>query len=259
VLSESQVWAVSGGFMSDIEQFEREKRDFATRMAADQALAAKAVDLITHADRYNYTYQWTWLGLPIIQFPQDIVALQEIIWRTKPTVIVETGIARGGSLVFFASMLQLLGRGKVVGVDIDIRAHNRAAIDNHPFRHRIEMIEGSSIAAATVDQVKAHITREDRVMVVLDSNHTHDHVLAELEAFAPLVSVGQHLVVADTVVEMIPEQTHRPRHWGPGNNPMTALRAFMAANTDFVPDTESNDKLLLSSSFEGYLIRREKA
>ena len=239
--------------MDDTAQFERDKRRWAAEMAKDTELRERALDVLIRADQYHHSYQWTWLGLPIIQLPQDIIATQEIVWQARPTVIVETGIARGGSLILLASLLQLIGEGKVVGVDIDIRAHNRANIESHPLSHRVHMIEGSSIAPEVVDSVRSHIGGDDRVMVILDSNHTHEHVLAELRLYAPLVTPGQYLIVADTVVEDIPPQTHRPRPWGPGNNPKTALKAYLEECGRFEADAFVNAKLLETASPGGYL------
>ncbi|WP_421118173.1 cephalosporin hydroxylase family protein [Aquihabitans daechungensis] len=239
----------------DRDQFEQDKRRQVAEMAADPALNAKALDLVVDADRYGYSYQWTWLGLPIIQMPPDIVALQEVIWATKPQVIIETGVARGGSVIMSSSLLELIGEGEVVAVDIDIRAHNRAAIEEHPLAHRVHLIQGSSVDPDIVEAVRARTEGAERVMVVLDSNHTHEHVLAELEAYAPMVTPGQYLIVADTVVEHIPVQEHRPRPWGPGDNPMTALDAYVADHPEFEPDRFTNDKLLMTSSPGGYLRR----
>jgi cephalosporin hydroxylase len=239
----------------DRADFEQEKRVAAARMAADEALAAGALALNAAADRYDWSYQWSWLGLPVIQLPPDIVALQEVIWETRPQLVIETGIARGGSLVLYASILELLGEGEVLGIDIDIRSHNREAIKTHPLAGRIQMIEGSSLDEAVVDEARGAAADVERVMVVLDSNHTHDHVLAELRAYGPLVTVGQFLVVADTFVDQIPPQEHRPRPWGPGDNPATALKAWLDEVDGFEPDAFVNAKLLLTASPGGYLRR----
>lgn len=224
-------------------------------MADDAALAADALALNVAADRYDWSYQWSWLGVPVIQMPPDIVVLQEIIWETRPQVVIETGIARGGSLVLSASILELIGDGHVLGIDIDIRPHNREAITSHPLAHRIRMVEGSSLADDVLAEARRAAGGVERVMVILDSNHTHEHVLAELRAYAPLVSVGQFLVVADTFIEDIPPQEHRPRPWGPGNNPATALRAWLDKRDDFEPDAFVNAKLLVTASPGGYLRR----
>ncbi|MDP9074840.1 MAG: cephalosporin hydroxylase family protein [Actinomycetota bacterium] len=242
--------------IDDRVEFELRKRSLATAMAGDRDLATRAVGVSVDADRYLYSYQWSWLGLPIIQMPPDILVTQEIIWACRPQLVIETGVARGGSVILSASLLQLLGEGGVVAIDIDIRPHNRAAIEQHPLAQRVELIQGSSIDPAVVEQVRARAKGVDRVMVMLDSSHTHDHVLAELEAYAPLVSNGQFLVVADTAIEFIPAQEHRPRPWGPGNNPMTALRAYLADHPDFEPDEYLNAKTLYTSSPGGYLRRR---
>lgn len=198
----------------DRAQFERERREAAARMAGDQELAKAALEVNFAADEHDWSYQWSWLGLPVIQMPTDIVALQEVIWETRPQLVIETGVARGGSLVLYASILELLGEGEVLGIDIDIRAHNREAIEAHPLAHRIRMVEGSSLDKAVLGEARRTAEAVERVMVVLDSDHTHDHVLAELRAYGPLVTVGQFLVVADTFVEHIPLQEHRRRAWG---------------------------------------------
>ena len=233
--------------------FEHDKRIHATGMADDKALAKRALDVLVDSDRHNWSYQWSWLGVPIIQMPPDVIATQEIIWDTRPDVIIETGVARGGSLIFYASILELIGKGRVVGVDIDIRAHNRDSIERHPLARRIDLIQGSSVEDATVERVKRHITAGSSVMVILDSNHTHDHVLDELRLYGPLVTRGQFMIVADTVVERIPAQAHRPRPWGPGDNPATALDQYLTESDRFERDAFINAKLLISSSPGGYL------
>jgi cephalosporin hydroxylase len=240
----------------DRARFERERREAAARMAGDQELAKAALEVNFAADEHDWSYQWTWLGLPVIQMPTDIVALQEVIWETRPQLVIETGVARGGSLVLYASILELLGEGEVLGIDIDIRAHNRQAIEAHPLAHRIRMVEGSSLDKAVLGEARRTAEAVERVMVVLDSDHTHDHVLAELRAYGPLVTVGQFLVVADTFVEEIPLQEHRRRAWGPGDNPGTALRAWLDEVEGFEPDPFVNAKLLLTASPGGYLRRK---
>lgn len=241
--------------MDDRNEFESRQRSNALRMGADSELADSAKRLFCDSDQYDYSYQWSWLGIPIIQIPPDIVALQEIIWASRPQIIVETGIARGGSAIFLSSMLELVGEGTIVSIDVDIRPHNRAAIESHVFGKRIQMIEGSSVDPRVLEQVRKLTEGADRVMVILDSNHTHQHVLHELTAYAPLVTQGQYLVVADTIIDYIPEQGHRPRPWGPGNNPRTALEEFLPQHPEFEPDEFVNAKLLLTSSPGGYLRR----
>jgi cephalosporin hydroxylase len=237
----------------DRAEFEEMKRAAAAEMSQDLDLNRRALDVWIDADRYSYSYEWTWLGVPIIQIPPDIVATQEIIWACRPQLIVETGIARGGSAILSSSILELIGDGRVLAIDIDIRAHNREAIEAHPLSRRIDLIEGSSVDPAVVAKVAARASAVERVMVILDSNHTHQHVLAELEAYAPMVTPGQFLIVADTVIEHIPVQTHRPRPWAPGNSPATALDDYAARFSRFEVDPYVNAKLLMTSSPGGYL------
>lgn len=236
------------------DDFEQHNREVIAKSAEDEGLQRATREWFDAASRWEYSYHFTWLGRPIIQFPQDIVALQEIIWNVKPSVIVETGIARGGSLIFYASMLELIGgEGIVVGVDIDIRPHNRVEIEKHPMMKRIRLIEGSSVADDVVGQVKQFIGGRGPVMVVLDSNHTHDHVLAELRQYAPLVTAGSYLVVFDTVIELLPQDFFPDRPWGRGNNAMTAVREFLAESDRFEIDREIQNKLLITVAPEGYL------
>lgn len=223
-------------------------------MQLDAQLRHDAMDLFIRMCRYRYSYNFTWLDRPIIQFPEDIIAMQEIIWRVKPDLIIETGIAHGGSLVLWASLLQMLGRdGHVVGVDVEIRQHNRAEIERHPLFSRITMIEGSSIDPDVVARVGSLAVGRRSVMVVLDSNHTHDHVVAELERYSPLVSRGSYLVVMDTVVEAMPADFFPDRPWGKENNPATAVRQFLEVNDRFEVDAEIDAKLLMSVAPGGYL------
>jgi len=216
---------------------------------------------LEHLIKAKYTYNFFWLGVPIIQTPQDIQALQEIIWETNPSLIIETGIAHGGSLIFSASMLAILemcGKiqdGRVIGIDIDIRSHNKKAILNHPLSNRITMIEGSSIDSTIIKQVKSLSHKKDSVMVCLDSNHTHDHVLAELRAYAPLVSVGNYCVVGDTVIDDLPDDTNFNRPWGQGNNPKTAMWEYLKDNNNFIIDKTISSKLILTNIVDGYLKR----
>lgn len=240
----------------DREDFARQRRADARALAADPELRRLDREVVAASDRHNYSYVWDWLGLPVIQMPSDIVAAQEVLWKDRPQLVIETGVARGGSLVLYASVLQLIGEGTVLGIDIDIRAHNRQAIEAHPLAPRISLLQGSSTDPAVVAQAAELASQVDRVMVVLDSNHTHAHVLEELRLYAPLVTPGLHLVVADTVVEELPVQEHRPRPWGPGDNPATAVRQFLEETTDFEVDEEVNAKLLMTSSRGGYLVRR---
>jgi len=237
-----------------MSEFEQRNQAMIRGMAADAALQAKARALFAAANQHEYSYHFRWLGRPIIQYPQDIVAMQELIWDVKPELIIETGIARGGSLIFSASILQLIGgAGLVVGVDIEIRPHNRQAIEAHPMAKRIKMIEASSIHENTAAQIRALATGRKPVMVFLDSNHTHEHVLRELELYAPLVTKGSYLVVLDTVIEDLPEDAFPNRPWGRGNNPKTAVKEFLMHNHRFVLESEIENKLLLTVAPSGYL------
>ncbi len=224
------------------------------KMAADPELRKLASEFFNRSCDYRYTYNFKWLGRPIIQYPQDMIALQELIWDVKPELIIETGIAHGGSLILSASLLQLIGgNGRVLGIDIDIRPHNRSAIQQHPLAHRIDMLEGSS----TDDSIAAKVTQaaagKSPVMVILDSNHTHEHVLRELELYAPLVSKGSYLIVFDTVVEHMDPAAFPDRPWGVGDNPYTAVQEFLKTTDRFELDKEIENKLLLTVGPGGWL------
>jgi cephalosporin hydroxylase len=209
----------------------------------------------------KYSYNFTWMGRPIIQYPQDIMAMQELIWDIKPDLIIETGIAHGGSLIFSAAMLELNAAcggpadAAVLGVDIDIRSHNKKAIEAHPMAKRISMIQGSSIAPEIIAQVKERAEKRQKILVCLDSNHTHEHVLAELNAYAKLTSVDSYCVVFDTLIEDMPEDAYPDRSWGPGNNPRTAVWEFLKSNKQFQIDKSIDNKLLISVAPDGYLKR----
>ena len=229
-------------------------------MAADSVLQEDARNLFNKTCEYCYSYNFTWLGRPIIQYPQDIVAMQEIIWQVRPDLIVETGIAHGGSLIMYASMLELIaacgeGEGEVLGIDIEIRPHNRQAIESHPMFKRISMIEGSSIEPGVIEQVHNRTKDKRRVLVVLDSNHTHDHVLAELDAYGALASLGSYCVVFDTVVEDMPSDAFLDRPWGKGNNPKTAVWQWLKTHPEFEIDKSIQNKLLITVAPDGFLKR----
>ena len=240
-------------------------------LSLDKELQQLSRTWIQQTVKHHYTYNFSWQGRPIIQYPQDIVAMQELIWSIKPDLIIETGIAHGGSLVLSASMLALLdmcdaietgamldpriSRRKVLGIDIDIRAHNRAAIEAHPMASRIQMIQGSSIAPDIIEQVHAVASNYSRILVCLDSNHTHDHVLGELEAYAPLTSVGSYCIVFDTIVDDMPADMFGDRPWGPGDNPKTALREFLKNHPAFDIDKDIEHKLLITVAPDGFLRR----
>ncbi len=234
--------------------FQQRNKEMIESMSQDDELKDLTRDWFARSSEYEYSYHYSWLGRPIIQYPQDIIAAQEIIWSVKPDLIVETGIAHGGSLIFSASMLELLGgNGQVLGIDIDIREHNRIEIENHPLFKRITMIEGSSIDDEIVEQVYDFSRDKERIIVFLDSNHTHEHVLRELKLYSPLVKKGSYLVVFDTVVEDMPERLFADRPWGKDNNPKTAVREFMKTNNRFAIDKEIENKLLITVAPDGYL------
>jgi len=251
--------------------FEREVRQRIASNAEDETLKTSAQTFMRASTNPKYSYNFFWLGRPIIQYPQDMVAVQELVWLVKPDLIIETGIAHGGSLIMSASLLALLdycdavesgqlldlakSRRKVLGIDIDIRAHNREAIEAHPMFKRISMIEGSSIATDIIAQVHEHAKGYERILVCLDANHTHEHVLAELEAYAPLVSPDSYCIVFDTVIEDMPKKMFPDRPWGKGNNPKTAVWEYLKAHPEFEIDKQIDRKLLISVAPDGYLKR----
>jgi cephalosporin hydroxylase len=237
-----------------LEVFEAECKEEVSAQGQNQALSNLAQEFYNESAKYKYTYHFSWMGRPIIQLPQDMMAMQELIWQIKPDLVIECGIAHGGSILYYASLLELQGHGEVLGIDRDIRAHNREAIESHPMSKRVRMIEGSSIDPATVEQVRVAAAGK-KVIVVLDSNHTHEHVLAELSYYAPLVSVGSYCVVMDTVVEDMADDAFPDRPWGKGDNPKTAVRAYLKENRDFVIDEAIHNKLLITVARDGYLRR----
>ncbi len=236
------------------EEFDNRNKEKIALMGRDETLADATRSWFEQSSKYEYSYHFTWLGLPIIQFPQDVLALQEIIWRVQPDAILETGIARGGSLILSASLLEMLGGDRVVvAVDIDIRDHNREAIEAHPLAIRINMIEGSSTDPAVVAAVEECLRGRERILVILDSNHTHEHVLAELELYSPLVKSGSYIIVFDTIIEDMPDEFSRDRPWCKGDNPKTAVHTFLETNDRFEIDEEIQNKLLITVAPDGYL------
>jgi cephalosporin hydroxylase len=201
----------------------------------------------------KYSYNFTWLGRPIIQYPQDLILMQELIWETKPDLIIETGIAHGGSLILYASLLKLLGAGEVIGIDVDIRKHNRIEIEKHSMYGQIRLLEGSSIEEAIIQKVQDLVKDHNRAMVILDSNHTHAHVMKELLLYSPFVTKGSYLVVFDTIIEDLPADFCPDRPWGKGNNPKTAVLEFLKTNDRFVIDRNPETKALITMAPGGYL------
>lgn len=257
--------------MDPVKQFSLERQHIVDVLGSNHEGDKITRAWMNFAQTNKYSYQFDWMGRPIIQYPQDMVAMQELIWELRPDLIIETGIAHGGSLIFSASMLAMLdmcdaiesgstldpkaSSRKVLGIDIDIRAHNRAAIEAHPMSSRIQMIQGSSIAEETIAQVKAIASKYSRVLVCLDSNHTHDHVLAELQAYADLTSVGSYCVVFDTVVEDMSKEIFHDRPWGPGDNPKTAVWEYLKSHPEFEIDKSIPNKLQITVAPDGFLRR----
>lgn len=237
-------------------EFEARKREMSLALGKDEEAFQHSLNTLVALDKYDYAYLWSWMGVPIIQMPADIMATQEVIWNTKPDIIIETGVARGGSMIFMASLLKVIGKGKVIGVDIDIRAHNRDSIETHPLSPMITLIEGPSTTAETLARVKAEIPAGASVMVVLDSDHSRDHVLDELRCYGPLVTESQYVVVADTLLgrgDMSQTPTKRSKIWYPGDEPYAALNTYLKETDRFETDETLNGKLVLSSSPGGYL------
>lgn len=254
-----------------MDKFKKEVADRIDGNGVNVIMINSAKEFMCATTLTKYSYNFSVLGRPVIQYPQDIVAMQELIWNLKPDLIIETGIAHGGSLILSASMLALLdmteaiengnmldpkqSKRKVLGIDIDIRAHNKSKIEAHPLYSRIQMIEGSSIDKEIIDQVKNIARNYKKILVCLDSNHTHQHVLAELNAYASLTSIGSYCVVFDTIVEDLPSEMFPDRPWGPGNNPKTAVREYLKAHPEFEIDKSVQNKLLITVAPDGYLRR----
>lgn len=257
--------------MTPYQQFKQECDQEIEAIGRDTGLISATREWMNHANTQKYSYHFEWMGRPIIQYPQDIVAMQELIWSIKPDLIIETGIAHGGSLIFSASMLAQLemcdaiengtvldpksSSRLVIGLDIDIRAHNRTAIEAHPMASRIKLFQGSSVDPQIVEEVKKIALGYKRVLVCLDSNHTHEHALAELKAYAPLVTVGSYCIVFDTIIEDLPEDSFPDRPWGPGNNPKTAVWEYLKTHKEFEIDKSIEHKLLITVAPDGFLKR----
>ena len=238
----------------DILNFEKEKLISISKMKSDSKMKDLSKEWFELSFEHRYPYNFSWLGLPIIQYPQDIIAIQEIIWQTQPKTIIETGIARGGSLIFYSSLIKLMGNGgKVIGIDIDIRKHNRSRIEDHPLFEYIELVEGSSIDTKTINRVYDHVDRKNPVIVILDSNHTHEHVLSELNSYKDFVTKGSYIIVLDTHCETTPKHLFENRPWGAGNSPMTAVKKFLETNSEFIIDDKVEDKIAITGAPSGYL------
>lgn len=239
------------------EHFEEQCKKNIEAMSSDDTLSTLSLNWIERSARHKYSYNFSWMGRPIIQYPQDILAMQEIIWQVKPDLIIETGVAHGGSILFYSSMLELIGEdGTVIGIDIDIRDHNREAILAHPMSKRITLIEGSSVDPTVVAQIKEDVKQKKVIMVILDSNHTYEHVLEELHLYSPFVTSKSYLVVFDTIIDDLPTDLFKDRPWSKTNNPKLAVADFLRGNVDFYIDENIDKKLLISVAPSGYLVRR---
>lgn len=236
------------------EEFVARNEKFALEMSNDKDLQNQALEVLVKADQHNWIHQTTWLGEPVLNLPQDMFAIQDIIWRTRPDFVIEVGVAWGGGLLFDATLLEMIGGQKVIGIDIFIPNDLRTRLASHDkLAKRLVLIEGSSTAPQTLNHVKTLLGGSRKVLVILDSYHTHEHVLGELRSFAPFVGKGQYLICGDTIVEQIPAQMHRQRPWGPGNNPATAIKQFLLEDDRFEVDLKIDRKLLLSCHPGGYL------
>lgn len=237
------------------DQFEEKRTDAAKRLATDDQLQKDAFDVLARADQNMVFHQWDWFGEPMLQIPQDIMALQEIIFKTRPDYIIESGVCWGGTVLFYATMMEILGGHGIIGIDVFIPNDLRKRLDEHEIlKKRLHLIEGSSVEQSTLEKVKEILKGSKKILVHLDSHHGHNHVLKELQMYSPLVGKGFYLICGDTIVEKIPEQKHRPRPWGPGNNPMTALNEFLKTNDRFEKDQKLLNKILFTCNPEGYLI-----
>jgi len=234
-------------------RFEKRNTKKIKEMGNDTSLKKLSKKWISDSYPFEYSYHFNWLGLPIIQYPQDIVALQEIIYKIKPDLIVETGVARGGSVIFFASMLEMIGKGKVIGIDINIHAENRKAIEKHPLFKRITLIENSSVSKECIKRIEKLSKNKKCVMVILDSNHTHEHVLSELNAYSSLITKNSYLVVFDTLIENLPEKFFNKREWTKKKNPKSAIYEFLKTTNHFKIDKNITNKLLITAAPDGYL------
>lgn len=264
---------INGVSMDDHLEFKSKGKAEIERQGQDQTLKKRGVEWLVHAAESNYGHHFEWLGRPIIQLPQDIVGAQQILWKVQPDLIIETGIARGGSLILYASLLELIAQcggaqdAKVLGIDVDIRSHNKTAILEHPMAKRIEMIEGSSVSEDVIAQVRKIAAEHKRILVCLDSNHTHEHVLQELKLYAPLVSTGSYCIVFDTAIEDMPDGWFKDRPWGRGNNAKTAVHQYLGElksgkilsndnlTLQFEIDKEIENLLLITVAPDGYLRR----
>jgi cephalosporin hydroxylase len=245
--------------MNDIEKFEQERKERILSNANDKKFKDLSHQWTVRSMELKYAYNFSWMGRPVIQHPQDMIAMQELFWSVKPDLLIETGIAHGGSLIYYASLMELLGgKGHILGIDIDVRQHNRTEIEKHPMFKRITMFEGSSLDPEMVSNVAEFAKNYKTIMLALDSNHTHDHVLSELQLYTPFVTPGSYCVVFDTVVEDMSKGSYPDRPWDKGNNPKTAVWEFLKTNNDFEIDREIENKIIITVAPDGYLRKKQK-
>lgn len=239
--------------MFNRDDFDNERIRLLDSLGENDSLKSQGLDFVNSSNHKKYAYVWNWLGLPVIQMPEDLIKVQEIIFETKPDFVIETGVAWGGSLLFYSSILNSIGHGDVIGIDITIPEHNRANIMRSIGSERINLIEGSSVSEDIVNKIESIVPKGSKVLLILDSHHTHEHVLAELELWSPLVTSGNYIVVCDTIVEYIEAPADRVRDWGKGNNPATAVNQFLSKNSRFSLDNEYNLKSFTSFHPGGFL------
>ena len=236
------------------QEFEKSRKQWAEKMSQNKFLKEKSLEVFVEADKHNWIHQTNWLGEPSLQTAEDLVTFQEIIFQTKPEYIIEVGVAWAGSLLLYATLMEALGGNKIIGVDVFMPDDLKERIYSHgKISERIKLIEGSSLEVHTLNQIKDILGNSKKVMVHLDSHHTHDHVLKELNLYSGFVDNGYYMVAGDTIIDYIPEQKHRPRPWGKGNNPKTALDEFLKSNNDFFIDPQFDQKRLMSNQPGGYL------
>ena len=242
---------------NEIDLFFEERKNDMNDMSNDVELRKKSLEWMLHADKYKYTYNFTWMGRPIIKYPNDMIVQQELMWKLKPDLIIETGIAHGGSIIYTASMMEMMGiKGEVVGIDIDIREHNKDKILNHPMSNRITMYEGDSVSENIIDKVSSHVVGKKCIMVILDSLHSHDHVYKELLAYSKFVTEKSYIILPDTFIEFFPKGYYsKDRPWDVGDNPHTAMKQFLSENQNFTIDSEVSNKAGITESIDGYLIK----
>lgn len=241
--------------MSKVFEFFNERKKDILRMYADKYFSSLSLKWIKESIKYKYNYNFTWMGRPIIKYPNDMVVIQEIFWKVKPNLVIETGIAHGGSVIFSASLLKMMGikKFKVIGVDIDIRKHNLKEILRHPMKKFIKLIEGSSTDKKVLNTVTNYVKKYKKILVILDSNHIHKHVLEELNLYSKFVTKNSYIILPDTYIEFLPNNTFPDRPWGKGNNPFSALKVFLKNNKNFKVDEIFSKKTMITEAFSGFI------